>query len=335
MALLVICVHANFTENFSYFGKEVLCSQDIGYHIVNFISHTFSDFAVPLFYVISGILYRASIEKYTYKELFLKKFFSLFLPYVAWNTIFFLIFFIKKGYTLFDFLQGLWFIPNSYAIGVLTQPWDGPLWFLRDLMIVFLFTPVIDLLMRKSAKTILILMLILYMTKAISWYIIPGISITSLFMFCLGYFLHSTKNGWLNKLAKLQMVLLPTFLTLCIITYMLGVHKNNISLLYNLVHSLNILVGIGTGFSIAASIKHGVQNVIWMGKHTFIIFASHTLFLTYVIKILMIPFGHSINGYVTVLIYFCSVVFTYILTYIIGALISKISVLNKLLAGGR
>lgn len=54
LAFLVVCVHADFTKKFSYAGKQVNCAYDIGYHIVNFISHTLADIAVPLFYLISG-----------------------------------------------------------------------------------------------------------------------------------------------------------------------------------------------------------------------------------------------------------------------------------------
>ena len=50
LAFLVVCVHADFTKKFSYAGKQVNCAYDIGYHIVNFISHTLADIAVPLFY---------------------------------------------------------------------------------------------------------------------------------------------------------------------------------------------------------------------------------------------------------------------------------------------
>ena len=55
LAFLVVCVHADFTKKFSYAGKQVNCAYDIGYHIVNFISHTLADIAVPLFYLISQV----------------------------------------------------------------------------------------------------------------------------------------------------------------------------------------------------------------------------------------------------------------------------------------
>lgn len=49
LAFLVVCVHADFTKKFSYAGEQVNCKYDIGYHIVNFVSHTFADIAVPSF----------------------------------------------------------------------------------------------------------------------------------------------------------------------------------------------------------------------------------------------------------------------------------------------
>lgn len=105
MALFIISVHADFTKGFSFFGKDVIVKEDLSYHIVNIISHSLADFAVPLFYVISGLLYQSSISKYGYKDLLKKKFHSLFIPYIIWNAIFFIAFFMKNGYTGVDFFK--------------------------------------------------------------------------------------------------------------------------------------------------------------------------------------------------------------------------------------
>lgn len=73
LAFLVVCVHTDFTKKFSYAGKQVTCAYDIGYHIVNFISHTLADIAVPLFYLISGMLCFYSIRRHGYLSLLKKK----------------------------------------------------------------------------------------------------------------------------------------------------------------------------------------------------------------------------------------------------------------------
>lgn len=77
LAFLVVCVHADFTKKFSYAGKQVNCAYDIGYHIVNFISHTLADIAVPLFYLISGMLCFYSIRRHGYRSLLEKKVYNI------------------------------------------------------------------------------------------------------------------------------------------------------------------------------------------------------------------------------------------------------------------
>lgn len=96
LAFLVVCVHADFTKKFSYAGKQVNCAYDIGYHIVNFISHTLADIAVPLFYLISGMLCFYSIRRHGYRSLLEKKSTTLLLPYIIWNLIFFITFSLIK-----------------------------------------------------------------------------------------------------------------------------------------------------------------------------------------------------------------------------------------------
>lgn len=113
LAFLVVCVHADFTKKFSYAGKQVNCAYDIGYHIVNFISHTLADIAVPLFYLISGMLCFYSIRRYGYRSLLEKKSTTLLLPYIIWNLIFFITFSLDKDYTVYEFIKGFWFLPRG------------------------------------------------------------------------------------------------------------------------------------------------------------------------------------------------------------------------------
>lgn len=337
MALLIICVHADFTREFSYRGKEVLCIQDFGYHIVNYISHSLTDFAVPLFFIISGLLYSGGAARRGYKILILNKFRTLVLPYVLWNIIFFVAFFASKGYSVVEFLEGLWCIPgrSESLFGVLTQPWDGPLWFLRDLIVVFLLVPLIDFFIRNMGLLYIGLLFLLYATKIIPWYIIPGISITSLLMFSIGVYLERSNCDWLSSITPYRFLILFIFLFLSIYTYYLGSVQKDIGLFFNILHALTILFGISAAFSMANSYTTKTSLLYDVGKSSFIIFASHTLFLTYLIKLVMVPFGYQIANIQTLFIYFTSIFSTYFITYMLGVLISKNSLLNSLLAGGR
>lgn len=335
LAFLVVCVHADFTKKFSYAGKQVNCAYDIGYHIVNFISHTLADIAVPLFYLISGMLCFYSIRRHGYRSLLEKKSTTLLLPYIIWNLIFFITFSLDKDYTVYEFIKGFWFLPRGGITGVLTQPWDGPLWFLRDLMVIFLLTPVIIFILRKMGFLFICTVYFIYATKTISWYIFPGFSITCLLMFSLGIYLQMIDCNWFDKIKKRWLELLVITIVCMVITYLYSViEKDTTSLFYNLLHSTYILLGGSAALAVVGISKKAYFMEKW-GRNTFIVFASHSLFLTYVIKVIMLPFGYDINNIETVFIYLFSCLVTYAISFVLGEIISRNAWLIKLLTGGR
>lgn len=64
--------------------------------------------------------------------------------------------------------------------------------------------------------------------------------------------------------------------------------KDTTSLFYNLLHSTYILLGGSAALAVVGISKKAYFMEKW-GRNTFIVFASHSLFLTYVIKVIMLP----------------------------------------------
>lgn len=93
---------------------------------------------------------------------FSKKVYNIIIAIYYLEFDFFITFSLDKDYTVYEFIKGFWFLPRGGITGVLTQPWDGPLWFLRDLMVIFLLTPVIIFILRKWVSCLFVLS-ILYM----------------------------------------------------------------------------------------------------------------------------------------------------------------------------
>lgn len=123
----------NISYNFIYFQQEVL-----------------GEFRVPTFFILSGYLFfknsEFNINTYILKIQSKKK--SLLLPYIIWSTfagILHIIYdIIKTGNS--KLLNPLEFIKSFFIYtGNTIHPFpiNGPLWYVRDLMIIILFSPII------------------------------------------------------------------------------------------------------------------------------------------------------------------------------------------------
>lgn len=105
-----------------------------------------AEIAVPLFFIISGVLF---YRNYTYKKTISKyksRFFSLVIPYLFWNVI----------WTIFNLICSYTFISNffigrekvevnalSLIKGIFLYDNYGPLWFIFNLIVFSLFCPLI------------------------------------------------------------------------------------------------------------------------------------------------------------------------------------------------
>ncbi|MCR4737100.1 MAG: acyltransferase [Bacteroidales bacterium] len=126
--------------------------------------------ASPLFFLISGYLFVASGSGFSW-DVFVKKcrgrFDTWLMPYLLWNTIFLLFYGVVglvlpsvlgeipplQEMTLVDILKAYCCIRGQ---GFNSGPIDGPLWFLRDLMAIALFTPLYMAIVRKHKATIIV-----------------------------------------------------------------------------------------------------------------------------------------------------------------------------------
>ena len=127
------------------------------------LSQTISLCAVPLFYLISAVLlFRKQRD---YKTTIKQKVRTLLLPYLIWNSLWIFVFILLQN---IPFTSAYFSNSNTsilqcsfvewlklYGIGDPT-PIDYPLWYLRDLMVVTLFFPIIGNVAEKFPKQLLI-----------------------------------------------------------------------------------------------------------------------------------------------------------------------------------
>jgi fucose 4-O-acetylase-like acetyltransferase len=135
-------------------------------YVGNLISKIMAHVTVPLFFIISGFLFFYKTETFS-SGLYLKKIkkraWSLLLPYVFWISLWLLFYFIlvQVGLIRRDPLVNfdLNFLFHAFLDfekdADCARPIVGQLWFLRDLMVVGLFSPVLYLGIKKLGVTLL------------------------------------------------------------------------------------------------------------------------------------------------------------------------------------
>lgn len=204
--------------NLSDIHSNPLSIQSIYNYLRIFFSNILPVFAVPIFFMLSGFLFFYKLEKFdmrVYVEKLKSRFRTLLMPYLIWIIIyvFFLVMlqYVKDCVTgdvsisdlknLFvNFLHengGLkvfwnsssWGYNNKNIFGIVT-PHSGPilvpLWYMRDLMILVLFTPIIYNLINRYKVGVIVLLSVCYILNF--WFNVPGFSITGFFWFTLGAF---------------------------------------------------------------------------------------------------------------------------------------------------
>lgn len=186
-------------------------------------------FAVPMFFAISGMLFFNGIKKW--EECLPKmrrRIKTLLIPYLIWNLIFvgwYAIMDLIPGISQFVnsniFMQLSWDKPFSVLETLFVEPAGFHLWFLRDLMIYVLFSPLIYIGIRKFAWGGLFLMFL-----GLGW--IPRMGIT---YFMLGGIVSVHSNleqiaVWMNR--KVVIALLSIYLLNSIAASLGFVYPGNI-----------------------------------------------------------------------------------------------------------
>ncbi len=139
--------------------------------IKEFFATGLGELAVPVFFVFSAYLLASSRTSYFTK--IRKRFFSLFLPYTLWTLLYFagwlllkeadiLTGFVNPCMDLKDWSFGDYVMRFVGYNGKLRFPFVGSFWFLRDLMILVLLSPVILFFLRRFPLISLLTVILSY-----------------------------------------------------------------------------------------------------------------------------------------------------------------------------
>ena len=315
MAFMVICLH---TQLFYVDEQWTLNSGIFDIFIICFCK-TLCPVAVPMFFFISGYLFYKGLEDWNpdvWKHKMAKRIRTLLVPFLLWNLIALIAFpltrlggsilkdvpignlwepFHERGFlrlfwdrTLFDGitynttnLLG-WSIPSGH-------PMDTPLWFVRDLMVVIIFTPVIHWLVKKTGSVIVFLLAALFLTDI--WIPISGFGIKATFFFTWGSLFSIRRKTFLETFRRLNIPIVILFIAgLVLIPFLWDKDKQ----IFNLVIRLFIIIAIMFCVNTVSQLleKGVVQTNSKLTASSFFIYCAHMVIIASAVMwaIIALPF---------------------------------------------
>lgn len=276
LMLLIVLIHADDPVLMSMPQSGVSA-------ILYFITRTVVRVAVPLFFVFSGYYFfflpGKGCETFTraeYVEKLRKRVKTLLVPYILWNFIVYLCF----GYiTIRSFYpSNLWDIWFGFGEGYGGMPKAFQLWFIRDLMLLCLLSPLLFwLLKRLPWLTLAATMAFYLMPWPSGWHAIASRFPSALFFFCMGAVV-AIWGGNLITLAKK----IPAAISFGIPTLLMGWHVYLCytgSGLYFLAERLFSIVAIVPTLQVAAWLvsSKGASPLPFLWRSTFVLFALHPI----------------------------------------------------------
>lgn len=199
-----------------------------------------------------------------------------------------------------------------------TSPANVPMWFIRDLMVIVLFSPLVYYSVRKSGL-FLIVLLLCYIFNV--WIPLSGFSVTSYFFFSIGAFACIKNIDIIVFCRKIGWWIIPVTVILMLPSLLLYGEESALR-----VYSRPIYVLCACIATIKVSsclVEYGiVKNRIFLTKSCFFIYAIHTLLILGICASIL-DFIIPGNGYVHKLVsYLCLPVITVICCLIIFKIMS-------------
>lgn len=299
MAIMVVFIHMNPSViNLKDADFPLLSGQGI-FNVVGIIlSHVLSGIAVPAFFLISGFLFFINFRKWSnagYKSKLKSRTKTLFIPYLIWNVVTFLLSIVVL---IFGSIFYNWPIENIISVIKFnswhifydihewgtervnwlgqnlrsTGPYDLPLWFLRDLIIVTVLTPIIYYMVRKFKIYFIVFLFMTYISRV--WTLVPGFGITSIFFFSLGAYFALNNINIVQFVHKYRIFIIPIFLILfCYNVY----YDGTFTFVGQNIYPLFICFGILFAFYIASlcALRFNIKPNKFLVSNCFFIYALH------------------------------------------------------------
>lgn len=366
LIVAVVYIHFNISrKGISLHGINYgTDNPDWYFFTINLVSSVIASIAVPLFFFISGYLFffQKKFDRREYLRKLQKRVKTLLVPYLLWNfiavilqvvrfiPIFSSIFpgankseihlsFLRVFNTFFNntFTNGVIVSPIEYTMTeIINEPFpiDIPLWYIRDLMVMIIISPIIFLMIKKFHVWYVVGLCVI-------WYfgdlIIPDggyihMLFTSLFFFSWGSLSSIMNIDFIEAMQRVKYLSL-LYIPIAIFDTLTLYSEYNIY-----IHNVGILLGIIAVINIASQIVKSGKVTInhLLLSSTFFVFALHKLIIDDIAKVVFSLLHLPDNTFVMLALYVIIPLITIFVCVLLYNLIEqRIPFLCSLLTGGR
>lgn len=352
LIIAVVFIHLNPNVDIQLINYKELKWIDLYRLIATLCSHVIPIIAVPCFFMFSGFLYFFKMKEWN-KTVYLtktkKRIYTLVIPYILWNMIPIFLNILYK--TILGDLDG--YLATIVDGGVLKVFWNYheaeeyinllgwkykvyypiniPLWFLRDLIVVVILSPLVYYFVRNTKYYGVILLGVLYYFRI--WVFIPGFSIQCLFFFSFGAYFSINKKSFItvfNRNKEIWFIMMLTSIVL--VTYYDNTYMNAVF------YPMFIISGIASVVIIISNLllNGKVKVNQYLAKTSFFIYVMHTVFfLSFFMKLLNYVFPEE-SVFLMILKYFLTPLFVAISCLFLYGVMRKIAPrILMILTGGR
>lgn len=343
MAFLVVMIHGYFIKVVFDGGKtEIDFTYFYFFPKVLLLVGEIASVAVPIFYILSGFLFFYKVSEFNsccYFSKMKKRIHSLLIPYLFWNTLTPLIVILGQmfvpsvfsgertsisDYSWLEWLQMFW---NNAGTG---YPVSSQLWFLRDLMIVVVASPLIYFFIKYTKIYGILFLWVLWVFDIEPN--ITGVNITSFFFFSLGAYFSIHKLNFVVLSANLYIKGIGVLYLL--ILFFAILFENSFFSPY--VHKFCISIGIFFVIGLTAFyLLRGGKESSFLSKSSMFIYLMHVTPIIFLKKIAILIVRPS-NDISAIFVYFaCPIVMTAICLAIFGVLRKYVPKFTSVITGGR
>ncbi len=290
LAALVVAIHTPFIYN----TPKIVFGQTIGTSSFICLVYGICQIAVPAFFMFSGYFFFSKYEtNQDWVNKIKKRVKTLLIPYILWNILAFVYLVVTDA-----FIDGNGFNPigllsergwirifwdcnlvgESQVKGVLGYvmhrggPIDGPLWFIRDLMVLMIIAPVIKILIKIGGELTLAIFGLLMVLDI--WFPFDIFTSTAFFFFMLGgYFQHNNKLMVTNR--RIIKIIVYSVTIVSFIIMMLSFHR--FEMVYGLAHQFFCLFGSFSFLTLFCCLVSKDKLCVPKYDMSFFMFAFHTV----------------------------------------------------------